>query len=279
MNALAVLLKPESEAIEDLFQRVDCPLKEAVDSSANKTYILSDHNREGDSYRSPWSNAYYPPIKSTFKPSRELRALEEQANELFDSYCQMYYGKDAVSSVYLWNNGGGVNEGFAGCFLIKKDIDEVVNSIPESRSQCGYWNSIHVVDVNILSGGKAKYELSTTVLLSIDLVCNAKDASCGTTKVSIGGSLTKQVENIHSCPSDMSHIANIGTMIENLEIELRSNMDSLYIQKTREVIDGIRCDSRSQKKHGLMATMMGSGNGDQQNEMQAALMARFKQKS
>ena len=205
--------------------------------------------------------------------------MEEQANELFDSYRQLYYGKDAVSSVYFWNKGGGVNEGFAGCFLIKKDIDEGVKNDPGSRSQCGYWNSIHVVDVNILSGGKAKYELSTTVLLSIDLVCNAKDASCGTTKVNIGGSLTKQVEKVHPCPSDMSHIANIGVMIENSEIELRSNMDSLYIQKTREVIDGIRCDSGSKKKHGLMATVMGSGNGAQQNEIQAALMARFKQKS
>jgi len=205
--------------------------------------------------------------------------LEEQANEIFDSYRQLYYGKDALSSVYLWNKGGGANEGFAGCFLIKKEIDEGVNDVPGARSQLGYWNSIHVVDVNILSGGKAKYELSTTVLLSIDLSCNATDASSGTNKVDISGSLAKQVERIHPCPSEMSHIANIGAMIEDSEIELRSNMDSLYIQKTREVVDGIRCDSGNQKRHGLMAAMMGSGNAAQQSEMQASMMARFKQKS
>ena len=32
----------------------------------------------------------------------------------------------------------------------------------------------------------------------------------------------------------------MGQMIENLEIDMRSNLDQLYIQKTREVINGIR---------------------------------------
>lgn len=37
-----------------------------------------------------------------------------------------------------------------------------------------------------------------------------------------------------------THITNMGTVIENLEIDMRSNLDQLYIQKTREVINGIR---------------------------------------
>jgi len=37
-----------------------------------------------------------------------------------------------------------------------------------------------------------------------------------------------------------THITNMGTIIENLEIDMRSNLDQLYIQKTREVINGIR---------------------------------------
>ena len=32
----------------------------------------------------------------------------------------------------------------------------------------------------------------------------------------------------------------MGQMIENLEIDMRSNLDQLYIQKTREVVSSIR---------------------------------------
>lgn len=180
----------------------------------------------------------------------------------------------------MWNKeGGSISEGFAGCFLIKKDIDEA-GAGAGGRSQSGYWNSIHVVDVNILSGGKAKYELSTTVLLCLEIVCNptADTGTAGTNTINIGASLSKQVQKIFTCTTEAGHIGNIGKMIEDAEIELRSNMDALYIQKTREVIDGIRCDSGNRKKHGVMAAMMGGGGGAQQSEMQAALMARFNKK-
>ena len=29
----------------------------------NKDYLLCDYNRDGDSYRSPWTNEYDPPIE------------------------------------------------------------------------------------------------------------------------------------------------------------------------------------------------------------------------
>ena len=269
-------------------------------------YILSDHNRDGDSYRSPFSNTYSPPIsdhdhdngrnEEPFKPVRMLRELEIQANEVFDAYRQLYYGKDSqidgsncnssVSSVYLWNKeGGSIQEGFAGCFLIQKDLLEKNANAneDEGRSQSGYWNSIHVVDVNVLSGGKAKYEVSTTVLLSIDLEVPLDGLSGGMNRIRIGGSLSKQVERILPVQSTSEHISNIGRIIEDSEIELRSNMDVLYIQKTKEVMDRIRCDTKGMdhRKHGIMAAVIGGGDGGGgdgklQNDMQAALKARFK---
>mmetsp|Transcript_20461 Transcript_20461/g.29960 ORF Transcript_20461/g.29960 Transcript_20461/m.29960 type:complete len:318 (-) Transcript_20461:38-991(-) len=288
LNALSVLLGQDAEAIEDLFQRVDCPLKYTVDNSdigKGRKYIQSDHNRDGDSYRSPWSNAYYPPLlgvdnDNAFKPSRQLRKLEQHINEVFDSYRQSYYGNasESVSSVYLWNKeDGSIDAGFAGCFLIKKDIDDRAANNDGSRLQCGYWNSIHVVDVNNLSGNKAKYELHTTVLLSIDIDTTSADAkSNATNKITIGGSLTKQVEKILPCANEASHIANIGKMIEDAEIDMRSKMDGLYIQKTREVMDAIRCEKVTTSKYGLMAAMMGGRTGAVAvNEMSDELMARL----
>ena len=66
--------------------------------------------------RSPWSNAYFPPIDDGFLPSEKLRALEVEANTLFDAYRELYY-EGGVSSAYLWDLDNG---GFAGCFLVKK---------------------------------------------------------------------------------------------------------------------------------------------------------------
>mmetsp|Transcript_2775 Transcript_2775/g.4058 ORF Transcript_2775/g.4058 Transcript_2775/m.4058 type:complete len:353 (+) Transcript_2775:94-1152(+) len=327
MNACAILLSNNGgggdgdggeSAVEELYQRIDCPLKDAIDKSVTapnngsigRSYILSDHNRDGDCYRSPWSNEYYcegeasasaSASSSAFKPSRQLRQLEEMANEVFDSYRKLYYGNGSssigssdgdisVSSVYLWNKeGGSLKEGFAGCFLIKKTLGEITSD-DGTRSQSGYWNSIHVVDVNCLSGGKAKYELSTTVLLSLDIDChddndNKRQSKGNKLNSKLGGSLTKQIEKIQPCPNESSHIANIGKIIEEVEIELRSNMDALYIQKTREVLNSIRCDSnkhnhRMQMKEGLMAAMKGHGQNGRstgiQSEMSAMLAARKK---
>lgn len=37
-----------------------------------------------------------------------------------------------------------------------------------------------------------------------------------------------------------THIANIGRMIEDMENDMRSNLNELYILKTREVIHSLR---------------------------------------
>ena len=40
------------------------------------------------------------------------------------------------------------------------------------------------------------------------------------------------------------HVVNIGMMIEDMEIDMRSNMDNLYIQKSREIVNSMRRVSR-----------------------------------
>ena len=37
-----------------------------------------------------------------------------------------------------------------------------------------------------------------------------------------------------------THIANIGRMIEDMENDMRSNLNELYILKTREVVNSLR---------------------------------------
>ncbi len=98
-----------------------------------RPFLLTAYNREGDSHRSPWSNAYHPPLpedeEAPYYPPEALRDLEREANELWDIYLELYYGGsgggEVVGSVYLWDqgsggDGGGGNGEFAGCFAVKK---------------------------------------------------------------------------------------------------------------------------------------------------------------
>jgi len=53
---------------EDLLERIDQPLKMMRDETVDKDFLLCDYNRDGDSYRSPHSNQYYPTIPDGFMP-------------------------------------------------------------------------------------------------------------------------------------------------------------------------------------------------------------------
>lgn len=187
-----------------------------------------------------------------FYPSERLRLLELHANEVFDIYRELYFGKSttSVSSVYLWdkepkdNKNGGTNDetaGFCGAFLIQNKVNDG-----------SYWNSIHVVDVGgIERGSRCEYKLTTTILISVTPPSSeGKDVESTT----ISGSLIRQ--NVRECnissSSDSSssgssirseHIVNIGKFIEDVETEMRKEMDSLYIQKTKNVVDMIRKDA------------------------------------
>lgn len=57
------------------------------DADKGIDYLSCEYNKDGDSYRSPWSNKYYPPIEdpgyTPFFPTGELLEMEVQANDVF----------------------------------------------------------------------------------------------------------------------------------------------------------------------------------------------------
>lgn len=224
---LSGLLNLMPDLTDELLQRVDQPLQAATDPSNGKQFLMCDYNRDGDSYRSPWSNEYDPPIDDGFRPSEKLRTLEQKANAVFDAYRNLYY-EGGVSSVYLWDleEGGG----FAGCFLIKKEVSE-----PQRHVSVGCWDSIHVMEVTPGAGGQSTYKLTTTVMLTM----TTKEGNAG--MVNLSGGLTRQgrPETLPGA-DDAAHVVNMGKMIEQMEIDIRNQLDSLYIQKTRDVVNSIR---------------------------------------
>ena len=100
---------------EDLLASVDQPFEIRSDPKTNRDYLLCDYTRDGDSYRSPWSNAFDPPLDDGAVPSDRVRKLEVAANETFDVYRELYY-EGGIGSVYLWD----LDDGFAGAVLMKK---------------------------------------------------------------------------------------------------------------------------------------------------------------
>lgn len=104
---------------DDLYSSVDQPLRVRIDSSkvgAGREYLACDYNRDGDSWRSPWSNEYDPPLEDGTRPSKPLRDLELRMGAAMDTYRQLYYDT-GLSSVYLWDLDDGA---FAGVVLLKK---------------------------------------------------------------------------------------------------------------------------------------------------------------
>ena len=143
-NQVAQSLAGISKLIEDedlkqqLFDQVDQPLgkfrakliqfvygvfflvEEETDTTSGRKFLKHEYNRDGDSYRSPWTNTYFPASdESTFYPSDQLLRIEQRANEVFATYVKLYYDY-ATSSVYFNDTDG---QGFNACFLVKKEMD------------------------------------------------------------------------------------------------------------------------------------------------------------
>lgn len=221
---LSDLIDLVPDLCEDLLSSVDQPLKIARDKQVGKDYLLCDYNRDGDSYRSPWSNQYDPPLEDGAMPSERLRKLEIDANTAFDQYREMYF-EGGVSSVYLWD----LDHGFAGVILIKKAGDG------DSKKIKGCWDSIHVVEVQEKSSGRsAHYKLTSTSMLWLQ----TNKPRSGT--MNLGGSLTRQVEQDCSVSEASPHIANIGKLVEEMENKIRNNLNEIYFGKTRDIVNGLR---------------------------------------
>ncbi len=216
---------------EDLLSAIDQPLKVARDKKVGKDYLLCDYNRDGDSYRSPWSNVYDPPFDEGVQPSDRLRKLEVEANAAFEQYREMYF-EGGVSSVYFWDN----DVGFAGVILIKKAGEG------NNKNIKGCWDSIHVIEVQERSTStKVHYKLTSTVMLWL------QTNKTGSGMMNLGGSLMRQKEQDAST-SDSTHIANIGRMVEEMENQIRQSLNTIYFDKTKSILNSLRSAADGEEK-------------------------------
>ncbi|CAG9939239.1 unnamed protein product [Clonostachys rosea f. rosea IK726] len=147
--------------------------------------------------------------------------MEVKANEAFDIYRELYY-EGGVSSVYFWN----LDDGFAGVVLLKK------SSTPGGSTE-GVWDSIHVFEA-IERGRNTHYKLTSTVILSL----SATGGSLG--ELDLSGNMTRQVEQDLPVDNDDSHIANVGRLVEDMELKMRNLLQEVYFGKAKDVVGDLR---------------------------------------
>ncbi|VEU21356.1 DEKNAAC102737 [Brettanomyces naardenensis] len=230
---LSNICRLQPDLAEELLSSVDTPLNIQKCEATGKSYLCCDYNRDGDSYRSPWSNKYYPEIDDEDQaphPTSYLRELELFANDSFDIYRDLYYA-GGVSSVYLWDTeeedvdkSGKV--GFDGVVLLKKKIE------PSSLGNAGFWDSIHVFEVQPRGNGSATYKITSTVILDL--------TSSADIDMYLSGNLTRQTVKERNYTDASSHVANIGSITEDIESNLRNMLQEVYFGKTKDIVGDLR---------------------------------------
>lgn len=223
----------QPDIADDLITSIDQPLLVKTDRS--KEYLCTEYNKDGDSYRSPWSNTYSPELPDGTMPSSKLRELEVMMNDAFDTYREQYY-EGGISSVYLWDLEDG---GFAGAVLLKKTLSE--DAIHQ-----GSWDSIHIFECRE-RGRQARYSLTSTILLWINTKAEA-GGSDGLSDVSLSGSMTRQIEQDCALANPSGHIANVGKLVEDMEIKMRNLLAEVYFGKTKDVINELRSVEGSERR-------------------------------
>lgn len=137
------------------------------------------------------------------------------------------YYEGGTSSVYLWN----LDDGFAGVVLLKKFSNQTAAAL-------GAWDSIHVLEV-AERGRTAKYKLTSTVILNLGTNSDA----LGT--LDLAGNMTRQVEADMPVDADETHVANIGKLVEDMELKMRNLLRKclrapLYCQNNAMLISDIQ---------------------------------------
>jgi capping protein beta len=106
-------------------------------------------------------------------------------------------------------------------------------AVSHTSSSSGSWDSIHVFDAQDRAR-TAHYKLTSTVILSLG---TDSDALGG---LDLSGNMVRQVEADMAVEDDTSHVANIGKMVEDMELKMRNLLQEVYFGKAKDVVGDLR---------------------------------------
>lgn len=95
----------EEDIKQSIKAKLENPIEIAHDPTLDKPYLKCDYNCHEQSFRSPWSNEYFPSVSTeeVYFPNQDFLEKEKLANEKLSEYAYAYYGPNAISSAYLWD--------------------------------------------------------------------------------------------------------------------------------------------------------------------------------
>ena len=204
-------------------------------------FIQSGFNNDGNSYRSPWSNKYFPPKDSNKLLPKELRELELKLNQLIKYYIKMYYSEDAISSAYITFQDESISNGFNCVVLIKS---RVLNS--EYLTEDSFLESTNIISVKFMRERadtpkkekiKVIYKTNTIILFKIGLKILDNCFYNGTKNCDC---LKKTY--ITNYFDYEKHLKYIGKSIEENEGNLRLKLDQIYLGKINYICKEIRME-------------------------------------
>ena len=234
IDAISSVIYDNDDLLNEFLQKVDNRTKVCTEDPKGE-FIMCEQNRDGDSYRSPFSNKYFPPTEDAKYPSDALRQLEETLNKMFKIYVKLYYSNTTISSVYCWELGDTLADGYGVAVLIKNSLTD------QKKINTGSWDSSNLITVTFDEGAggkkKAKYNLISTVNLAMSF--NSK--ICG--KVCLSGTIARSshfTKDVNDYTKDEAHVTNIGVLVEEMENSIRNTLDTVYCMKSKQIIDTAR---------------------------------------
>lgn len=87
-------------------------------------------------------------------------------------------------------------------------------------------------------GRTTNYRMTSTVMLSLAAAGGSAASTLG--EMDLSGNMTRQIEQELPVDSDESHIANIGRLVEDMELKMRNLLQEVYFGKAKDVVGDLR---------------------------------------
>lgn len=235
IDAISSVIYDNDDLLNEFLQKVDNRTKVCKDDPKGE-FIMCEQNRDGDSYRSPISNKYFPPTDDAKYPSAPLRQLEETLNKMFKIYVKLYYSNTTLCSVYCWELGDSLSEGYGVAVLIKNSLTD-----QKKKINTGSWDSSNLITVTFDEGASGKKKAKYNLISTVNLAMSFDSKICG--KVCLSGTIARSshfTKEVSDYTNDEAHITNIGVLVEEMENSIRNTLDTVYCMKSKQIIDTAR---------------------------------------
>lgn len=112
--------------------------------------------------------------------------------------------------------------------LQSRRADSEATGLTPGSKNSGMWDSIHVFEATDRAR-TCHYKLTSTVILHL----STGNQALG--DMDLSGNMTRQLEETMTVDGDMSHVANVGRLVEDMEFKMRNLLRTYTMPSCRLV--------------------------------------------